>query len=107
MLTGASMLAVLELLGWQGGESCPNSDDIIDRSFDAVGMRIESGSYRHDHLRALAQRIEVADREVRIIGSEGNLLQTLAAAPGVLNVEKVPNLDHIARCQVVMLLRSM
>jgi hypothetical protein len=37
---------------------------------------------------ALAQRVEVADRAVRIIGSKRNLLQTLAAAakptmPGV------------------------
>jgi len=34
-------------------------------------------------LRALAQRVEVADREVRIIGSKGNLRQTLTAAAGV------------------------
>jgi hypothetical protein len=34
--------------------------------------------------RALAarQRVEVADREVRIIGSKSNLLQTLTAASG-------------------------
>jgi len=36
-----------------------------------------------DHLRALAQRVEVADREVRIIGSKSSLLQTLTAAAGV------------------------
>ncbi|MGH7070100.1 MAG: hypothetical protein ACREFO_08795 [Acetobacteraceae bacterium] len=41
------------------------------------------GGYRRDHLRALAQRVEVADREVRIIGSKSNLLQTLAATSGV------------------------
>jgi hypothetical protein len=29
-------------------------------------IRIDGGGYRHDHLRALAQRVEVADREVRI-----------------------------------------
>src|SRR5271165_3247650 len=40
-------------------------------------IRIEGGGYRRDHLRALAQRVEVADREVRIIGSKGNLLRTL------------------------------
>jgi hypothetical protein len=39
--------------------------------------------YRRDHLRPLAQRVEVADREVRIIGSKSNLLQTLTAAAGV------------------------
>jgi site-specific DNA recombinase len=46
-------------------------------------MQTEGGGYyRRDHLRALAQRVEVADREVRIIGSKSNLLQTLAAAAG-------------------------
>jgi hypothetical protein len=42
--------------------------------------RIAGGGYRRDHLRALAQRVEVADREVRTIGSESNLQHTLAAA---------------------------
>jgi len=46
-------------------------------------IRIDGGGYRRDHLRALAQRVEVADREVRIIGSQSNLLQTLTAAAGV------------------------
>ncbi len=46
-------------------------------------IRIDGGDYRRDHLRALAQRVEVADREVRIIGSKSNLLQTLTAAAGV------------------------
>ncbi|HEX3865045.1 MAG TPA: hypothetical protein VHY35_25440 [Stellaceae bacterium] len=46
-------------------------------------IRINGGGYRRDHLRALAQRVEVADREVRIIGSKSNLLQTLTAAAGV------------------------
>jgi site-specific DNA recombinase len=45
-------------------------------------LRIDGGGYRRDHLRALAQRVEVADREVRI-GSKSNLLQTLIAAAGV------------------------
>ena len=45
-------------------------------------MRINGGGYRRDHLRALAQRVEVADSEVRIMGSKGNLLRTLAAASG-------------------------
>ena len=44
--------------------------------------RINGGGYRRDHLRALAQHVEVADREVRIIGSKSSLLQTLAAASG-------------------------
>ena len=46
-------------------------------------IRIDGGGYRREHLRALAQRVEVADREVRIIGSKSNLLQTLTAAAGV------------------------
>jgi site-specific DNA recombinase len=46
-------------------------------------MRIEGGGYRRDHLRALAQRVEVADREVRIMGSKNDLLRTLAAISGV------------------------
>jgi site-specific DNA recombinase len=46
-------------------------------------IRIGGGGYRRDHLRSLAQRVEVADREVRIISSKSNLLQTLAAAGGV------------------------
>lgn len=49
-------------------------------------IRIDGSSYRRDHLRALAQRVEVADREVRIIGSKSNLLQTLTAARGIKSV---------------------
>jgi site-specific DNA recombinase len=33
-------------------------------------IRLESGGYRRDHLRAVAQRVEVADAEVRITGSK-------------------------------------
>jgi site-specific DNA recombinase len=46
-------------------------------------IRIEGSGYRRDHLRALAQRVEVADGEVRIMGSKGDLLRTLAAVSGV------------------------
>ncbi len=46
-------------------------------------IRIDSGGYRHDHLRALAQQVEVADHAVRIIGSKSNLLHTLTAEAGV------------------------
>jgi hypothetical protein len=39
--------------------------------------------YRHDdRLRALAQRVEVADKEIRIMGSKSELLRTLVAASG-------------------------
>ncbi|MHB0713271.1 recombinase family protein [Roseomonas mucosa] len=43
-------------------------------------LRIEGGGYRRDHLRAFAQRVEVADDEVRIMGRKSDLLQTLVAA---------------------------
>lgn len=49
-------------------------------------IRLESGGYRRDHLRALAQRIEVAEGEVRIMGSKSRLLQTLVAVSGVNSV---------------------
>jgi site-specific DNA recombinase len=45
-------------------------------------MRLPSGGYRRDHVRALAQRVEVNDGEVRIMGSKSDLLRTLAAAGG-------------------------
>jgi DNA invertase Pin-like site-specific DNA recombinase len=43
-------------------------------------MRTESGGYCRDHLRALAQRVEVDAKEVRIMGSKSELLRTLVAA---------------------------
>ena len=43
-------------------------------------MRTDSGGYRREHLRALAQRIEVDAKEVRIIGAKSVLLRTLVAA---------------------------
>lgn len=45
-------------------------------------MRTEAGGYRRDHLRALAQRVEVDAKEVRIMGSKSVLLRTLIAASG-------------------------
>src|SRR6516164_1142368 len=42
-------------------------------------MRTESGGYRRDHLRALAQRVEVDTKEVRIMASKSVLLRTLVA----------------------------
>ena len=46
-------------------------------------IRLEGGGYRRDYVRALAQRVEVAQGEVRIIGSKTRLLQTLLGKPGV------------------------
>ena len=45
-------------------------------------IRLGSGGYRRDHLRTLAQRVEVADKEVRIMGSKSERLRTLVAASG-------------------------
>jgi site-specific DNA recombinase len=49
-------------------------------------IRLEGGGYRRDHLRALAQRVEVDTGEVRIMGSKSRLLQTLVAGSGVISV---------------------
>jgi site-specific DNA recombinase len=47
-------------------------------------MCTESGGYRRDHLRALAQRVEVVDpTEIRIMGSKTELLRTLVVAASV------------------------
>ena len=46
-------------------------------------IRLDNGGYHRDHLRALAQRVEVADDEVRIMGSKSELLRTLVAASSV------------------------
>jgi hypothetical protein len=63
----------------------PITPDQIAR-FAAVArrrMRGRDGGFRRDHLRALAQRVEVAEREVRIMGSRNELLRVLASANGV------------------------
>ncbi len=49
-------------------------------------IRLEGGGYRRDHLRALAQRVEVADGEVWIMGSKPRLLQALTGKSGVNSV---------------------
>ncbi len=49
-------------------------------------IRLEGGGYRRDHLRALAQRVEVAEGEVRIMGSKSRLLQALVADGSVNSV---------------------
>ncbi len=56
--------------------------DMIDALSQAArsSLRIEGGGYRRDHLRAFAQRVEVADDEVRIMGRKSDLLQSLVAA---------------------------
>ena len=49
-------------------------------------IRLEGGGYRRDHLRALAQRVEVNTGEVRIMGSKSRLLQALVSGGGVTAV---------------------
>jgi site-specific DNA recombinase len=47
-------------------------------------LQNEDGTSRRDHLRALAQRVDVIDgREVHITGSKSELLRILSATPGV------------------------
>jgi hypothetical protein len=41
-------------------------------------IRLEGGGYRRDHLRALAQPVEVAEGEVRIMGSKSRLPRIVA-----------------------------
>jgi hypothetical protein len=45
-------------------------------------IRLESGGCGRDQLRALAQRVEIADTEVRIMGSKSELLRHPVAASG-------------------------
>src|SRR5487761_2095686 len=45
-------------------------------------LRCDRHAFHADHLRALAQRVEVSHAEVRIIGSKTELLRTLTAAGG-------------------------
>ena len=54
-------------------------------------MRDEKGGYRRDHLRALAQRVEVDVGEVRILGSKSNLLQALVAGAAETKPGAVPS----------------
>ena len=51
-----------------------------------MSLKMHGGGYRRDHLRALAQRVEVDIGEVRIMGSKSRLLQTLVANNGANSV---------------------
>ncbi|BCH61715.1 hypothetical protein RvVAR0630_43390 [Agrobacterium vitis] len=48
-------------------------------------IRGHEGGFGRDHLRALAQRVEVADDSIRIMGSKTELLKTLIADQGRLS----------------------
>jgi site-specific DNA recombinase len=43
-------------------------------------MRTEGGDYRRNYLRALAQRVEIDVKELRIMGLKSEMLRTLVAA---------------------------
>lgn len=45
-------------------------------------IRGTEGGYRRDHLRSLAQRVEVGDDAIRLMGSKTELLRTLIAGQG-------------------------
>jgi site-specific DNA recombinase len=47
-------------------------------------LRLENSRYRRDHSTPLAQRAEIANQEVRIMGSKSELLRKLVAAPSVI-----------------------
>ena len=57
-------------------------------------LRKSDGTYRRDHLRAVAQRIEVIDKtQARIMGSRTALLKTLVAADEQTAAYGVPALE--------------
>jgi hypothetical protein len=68
-----------EALNRSGPVITPQALNIFVRAA-RKGMRTESGGYRREHLRALAQRVEVDTKEVRIMGAKSVLLRTLVAA---------------------------
>lgn len=45
-------------------------------------LRLEKGGYRREHVRAFAQRVEVADDAIYIKGNKNILLRTLVATKG-------------------------
>src|SRR5436190_12857150 len=78
IIDAAEFEAVQTLLTARAAHHTTSSQDI--RQAGRRRMRTESGGYRRDHLRALAQRVEVDRKEVRIMGSKSELLRTLVAA---------------------------
>ena len=90
-------IAELKAVRDQARSDAERAQEAIDRTGPAITpqalrtfarqarrrMRIDNGGYRCDYLRALAQRIEVDAKEVRIMGSKSELLRTLVAASSV------------------------
>lgn len=68
------------LLQSSGGQAV--TPDMIRQLAVAARRRLrrQGGGYRRDYVRLVAHRIEVGDRQVRIMGSRSGLLKTLSAA---------------------------
>jgi hypothetical protein len=65
--------AMAESVGQQG-----ITPAMVQKFATTAGERIWiGGGYRREHLRALAQRVEVADKEVPIMGSKGTCSKRL------------------------------
>ncbi len=87
-------IAELKATRDQARRDAERAEDAIDRAGPTITpqtlktfartarkrMRTGGGGYRRDHLRALAQRVEVDKKELRIMGSKSALLRTLVAA---------------------------
>jgi hypothetical protein len=87
-------IAELKAIRDQARTDAERAEDAIDRLGPSITpqalktfarqarkrMRTEGGGCRREHLRALAQRIEVDAKEVRIMGTKSVLLRTLVAA---------------------------
>ena len=92
--SGGMRIAELKAVRDQARADAERAQETIDRAGPIVTaqaltrfartarkrMRTDSGGYRRDRLRALAQRVEVDAKEIRIMGSKSALLRTLVAA---------------------------
>lgn len=90
-LSDAMLDSVTALLSAEGRKAI--APDMLAKFATAARkrMRDEKGGYRRDHLRALAQRVEVDVGEVRILGSKSNLLQALVAGAAETKPGAVPS----------------
>jgi len=59
-------------------------------------LRLGKGGYRREHVRAFAQRVEVADDAIYIKGNKNTLLRTLVATKGEKSMAHV--LQSNPRC---------
>ena len=54
-----------------------------DAPLGGASLACRATGFRRNHLRALAQRVEVSEHEVRIMGSHNELLRVLTSSNGV------------------------